>query len=454
MYAALQASKLCRSRRLAGGGDMFRRASSCFPGARTPGRALPRHGRPCKDGPVASGPRRLGRGRAAAGGGGGSASGGGRRHGAGRADRPGAPGQPALAPVGVDIRANDPTDDTPGRTTPSESAGGARRRRDLRGLQQLRARRLLRALALAGPRIDLAGPRGRSGPTAIRWSSRTTPRGASTTPSSAARRPASSGHRRLPDVQRPRQRRRDDRGHDAGRQAVARGRQRRRARDGDLYICWTAVLQQRERAALLALHGWRRDVRQRAGPRRRTAPRRSGARSPSANGEVNVSWADRARRRPWGTSGSAAHRRRRHSRRRGVRRYRQPPPGTDRVVACGTNNNRTTLTGDVRQLTSRGWRSTRRRGRRGATSTSSGSATRPERPTTRTPSSAAPPMAERPGARVQLGAGGGATDQFEPFVSVAGNGTLSIAWYDRRNDPANDTLIDVYKTFSTDGGAT
>jgi uncharacterized repeat protein (TIGR01451 family) len=57
-------------------------------------------------------------------------------------------------------------------------------------------------------------------------------------------------------------------------------------------------------------------------------------------------------------------------------------------------------------------------------------------------------------APVQLGGGGGATDQFEPFVAVAGAGAVSVAWYDRRNDPTNNALIDVYKTFSRDGGAT
>ena len=54
---------------------------------------------------------------------------------------------------------------------------------------------------------------------------------------------------------------------------------------------------------------------------------------------------------------------------------------------------------------------------------------------------------------VQVG-GGTATDQFEPFVEVGGNGTLTMAWYDRRNDPAHNALIDVYATFSRDGGAT
>jgi hypothetical protein len=57
-------------------------------------------------------------------------------------------------------------------------------------------------------------------------------------------------------------------------------------------------------------------------------------------------------------------------------------------------------------------------------------------------------------AKGQLGAGGGATDQFEPFPAVGGDGALSVAWYDRRLDQANNSLIDVFKTISTDGGAT
>lgn len=56
-------------------------------------------------------------------------------------------------------------------------------------------------------------------------------------------------------------------------------------------------------------------------------------------------------------------------------------------------------------------------------------------------------------AKVELGADGGATDQFEPFVAVGGNGAISVAWYDRRRDQVNNSLIDVFKTFSTDGGA-
>jgi hypothetical protein len=57
-------------------------------------------------------------------------------------------------------------------------------------------------------------------------------------------------------------------------------------------------------------------------------------------------------------------------------------------------------------------------------------------------------------AAVQIGAGGGATDQFEPFVTVGGLGAVAIAWYDRRNDPTNNNLIDVFTTFSRDGGVT
>ncbi|MEW5980183.1 MAG: sialidase family protein [Acidobacteriota bacterium] len=46
------------------------------------------------------------------------------------------------------------------------------------------------------------------------------------------------------------------------------------------------------------------------------------------------------------------------------------------------------------------------------------------------------------------------TDQFHPAVGVAGDGTLVAMWYDRRNDPVNNVLLDVYATCSTDGGAT
>lgn len=53
----------------------------------------------------------------------------------------------------------------------------------------------------------------------------------------------------------------------------------------------------------------------------------------------------------------------------------------------------------------------------------------------------------------QLG-GGTVTDQFQPFVEVAGTGAVSVAWYDRRNDPSNNLDIDVYTAISSNGGAT
>ena len=55
---------------------------------------------------------------------------------------------------------------------------------------------------------------------------------------------------------------------------------------------------------------------------------------------------------------------------------------------------------------------------------------------------------------LQMGAGGGLTDQFEPNLAVADNGDVIVAWYDRRNDVAQNMNIDVYTAFSTDGGAT
>ena len=45
------------------------------------------------------------------------------------------------------------------------------------------------------------------------------------------------------------------------------------------------------------------------------------------------------------------------------------------------------------------------------------------------------------------------TDQFLPNVEVGGAGIVSVVWYDRRNDPANNFDIDVYSALSRDGGA-
>jgi len=129
------------------------------------------------------------------------------------------------------------------------------------------------------------------------------------------------------------------------------------------------------------------------------------------------------------------------------------PPGTDRVITCGSAQ-RLTLNGDIRMLdqvwmagdSSGGpftgniylvWAhdppgSTDNSDVRMSRSTDGGSKWEPD---------------------VDVG-GGTLTDQFEPFVEVGGDGALALAWYDRRNDPANNFLIDVYGAMSRDGGRT
>jgi hypothetical protein len=46
------------------------------------------------------------------------------------------------------------------------------------------------------------------------------------------------------------------------------------------------------------------------------------------------------------------------------------------------------------------------------------------------------------------------TDQFFPTLSVGASNQVSIAWYDRRNDPDDNLLVDYYQRMSFDGGAT
>lgn len=45
------------------------------------------------------------------------------------------------------------------------------------------------------------------------------------------------------------------------------------------------------------------------------------------------------------------------------------------------------------------------------------------------------------------------TDQFQPSVAVAPNGAVGVMWYDRRHDPENNLLHDVYFALSADAGA-
>jgi VCBS repeat-containing protein len=175
-----------------------------------------------------------------------------------------------------------------------------------------------------------------------------------------------------------------------------------------------------------------------------------------SDGAVNVSWADRdganqddirfRRSTDAGLTFSAAI-----SAATGNRH-----PGTDTIVFCNPNN-RPTLTGNIRQL-HQSWMAVDSTG--GAfdgnlylvwASDPVGTPDNADVLFSRSTDGGATWSAP-----VQLGieAGPQFTDQFEPFVAVGGTGTVSVAWYDRRNDPANNNLIDVYKTFSRDGGAT
>ena len=130
-------------------------------------------------------------------------------------------------------------------------------------------------------------------------------------------------------------------------------------------------------------------------------------------------------------------------------------PGVDNVVSCGTNNNRNTLNGNIRML-HQAWLAVDTTG--GANngnlyvvwmSDPTGATDNSDVFFSRSTNGGA-----NWSAPLQL-AGGTNTDQFEPNVAVGGDeGTVSVVWYDRRNDTANNFNVDVFKAFSTDGGVT
>lgn len=129
-------------------------------------------------------------------------------------------------------------------------------------------------------------------------------------------------------------------------------------------------------------------------------------------------------------------------------------PGTDTIVACG-GGNRPTLTGNIRML-HQAWMATDTSG--GANdgnlyvvwgSDPAGTPDNSDVFFSRSTDNGATWSA-----MAQIGGGGGATDQFEPNVAVNDTGDVAVVWYDRRNDVANNTNIDVYTAFSADGGAT
>jgi hypothetical protein len=228
--------------------------------------------------------------------------------------------------------------------------------------------------------------------------------------------------------------------------------------DGNIYVCWTRFdsVAASELRFSRSIDGGATYVSEQILAPAGTAPFGCSVAVGPA-GQVNVTWADRAgatindirfrRSVDAGVTFSPAI-----SVSTGNRH-----PGIDTIVACGTGNNRPTLTGNIRML-HQSWM---------AADTTGGPhngnlyvvwATDPAG----TPDNSDVMFSRSTdggvtwSAPVQLGAGGGATDQFEPFVAVGGPnvGTVTVAWYDRRNDVANNNLIDVYKTFSRDGGAT
>jgi VCBS repeat-containing protein len=232
------------------------------------------------------------------------------------------------------------------------------------------------------------------------------------------------------------------------------------ANDGNIYVCWTrfdpGLANGSELRFSRSTDGGATYVNEQILAAAGTAPFGCSV-AVGSDGAVNVSWADRTgatqndirfrRSTDAGVTFSAAI-----SAATGNRH-----PGIDTVVACGLNNNRPTLTGNIRQL-HQSWLAVDNTG--GAfdgnlylvwASDPVGTPDNADVLFSRSSDGGATWSAP-----VQLGieAGPNFTDQFEPFVAVGGTGQVSVAWYDRRNDPANNNLIDVYKTFSQDGGAT
>jgi hypothetical protein len=236
------------------------------------------------------------------------------------------------------------------------------------------------------------------------------------------------------------------------------------ARDGDIYVCWTRVFDLATPTGNVRSFELRfsRSIDGGATYQNEQVLMPAGTRpfgcsvGVGPNGEVNVAWADRQapngvffRRSTDGgvnftpaATVSAANR----------------TPGSDRIVACPQPADPTrtdfTLNADIRQL-HQAWMAVDATGGQFNGNIyvvwASDPVGTPDNSDVFFSRSTNGGVIWSPA--VQIGTGGGATDQFEPMISVGGNGAVSIAWFDRRNDQANNRLIDVYKTFSQTGGA-
>jgi uncharacterized repeat protein (TIGR01451 family) len=224
------------------------------------------------------------------------------------------------------------------------------------------------------------------------------------------------------------------------------------ARDGDIYVCWTRFFSSTSELRFSrSIDGGNTYQDEQPLAPSGTAPFGCSVAVGPA-GEVYVAWADRT----GATQGDIRFRR---SLDGGVNfdpvlsiSTGNRHPGTDTIVACDLN--RPTLTGNIRML-HQAWI---------AVDTTGGPFNGNIYVVWASDPIGVPDNSDVFFSRsldggamwtppVQLGAGGGATDQFEPFAAVGGAGAVSIAWYDRRDDPANNFNIDVYKVFSEDGGA-
>jgi Ca2+-binding RTX toxin-like protein len=221
--------------------------------------------------------------------------------------------------------------------------------------------------------------------------------------------------------------------------------------DGNVYLCFTRFFSGSELRVMRSIDGGNTYQNEMVIGADGTAPFGCNVQVGS-DGAVNVTWARRdtddivfSRSVDAGLTYSAAVT---------VNSAATREPGTDTIVACG-GGNRPTLTGNIRML-HQAWMATDTTGGPNDgnlyivwASDPAGTPDNSDVFFSRSTDNGATWSA-----MTQIGGGGGVTDQFEPNVAVNDTGDVAVVWYDRRNDAANNMLIDVYTAFSADGGAT